>query len=72
MLTYAGKHGIFFPLSVKLALCVTTTIVISYLVYEYFEKYFMKMGKQKKVSSARDTGFVKQKGDMLKIKKNTF
>lgn len=33
----------------RLVLCVLATLVISFLVYTYFEKFFMKLGRGKKV-----------------------
>ena len=43
-----SKYFFHFPKSIILILSVISTLVISYFVYEYFEKYFMKMGSKKK------------------------
>jgi peptidoglycan/LPS O-acetylase OafA/YrhL len=40
-----SKYNFFFPGSARLILSVVSTLIISYYVYQYFEKYFMKLGK---------------------------
>ena len=47
-----GKHIFYFPLSVRLILLVLFTLVLSYYVYQYFEKFFMKLGHTKKNNPA--------------------
>ena len=39
------NHTIHFPESVRLILSIFLTMVVSYFIYEYFEKYFMKLGR---------------------------
>jgi peptidoglycan/LPS O-acetylase OafA/YrhL len=39
-----------YPVSVRLILSVLSTLVISYFVYQYFEKYFMKLGRRSKTN----------------------
>lgn len=46
------NHTFHFPESVRLILSVYFTLVIAYYTYEYFEKYFIKLGKQKKYNYA--------------------
>lgn len=43
-----GKHILIIPTSVRLPLSVLLTLILSYYVYQYFEKYFMKLGKSKR------------------------
>ncbi|MFO0361936.1 MAG: acyltransferase family protein [Flavobacteriales bacterium] len=38
-------HTFHFPESLRLVLSVIVTFVTSYFVYQYFEKYFMRLGK---------------------------
>lgn len=45
---YVGKHFFIVPLALKFGLCVLFTLVFSYFVYIYFEKYFMRLGQSKK------------------------
>ncbi len=40
------NHTFHFHESVRLILSVCITLVVAYFTYEYFEKYFMKLGKQ--------------------------
>lgn len=42
------NHTIDFSESVRLILSVSFTLVVSYFTYEFFEKYFMKIGKRVK------------------------
>ena len=43
-----NKYLFYVPLSARLILSVLLTLVLSYYVYQYFEKYFMKLGNTKK------------------------
>jgi exopolysaccharide production protein ExoZ len=47
-----GKYIFCFPVSARLILSVLLTLIISYYVYQYFEKYFMKLGRTNKNNSA--------------------
>lgn len=38
----------YFPESIRLVLSVLTTLIVSYFVYQYFEKYFMKLARTAK------------------------
>jgi peptidoglycan/LPS O-acetylase OafA/YrhL len=40
-----SKYIFYFPVSASLILSVLLTLIISYYVYQYFEKHFMKLGK---------------------------
>ncbi len=40
---FANEHGLPLPQSVRLVLSIIFSLVISYFVYRYFEKYFMRM-----------------------------
>jgi exopolysaccharide production protein ExoZ len=42
---FIGNHVYVFPESVRLLTAVGSTLLISYFVYQYFEKYFMKLGR---------------------------
>jgi peptidoglycan/LPS O-acetylase OafA/YrhL len=44
-LAICGKYLFKFPESVRLLSSVILTLIISYYVYQYFEKYFMKFGR---------------------------
>ena len=44
-LAICGKYLFNFPESVRLLSSVILTLIISYYVYQYFEKYFMKFGR---------------------------
>lgn len=37
---------------IKISLCITGTLLVSYFTYEYFEKYFMRIGRTNQKSSA--------------------
>lgn len=43
-----STHNLYFPTWVKLLLSVSVTLLSSYYVYQYFEKYFMRIGRSKK------------------------
>ena len=47
-----SKYICYFPVSARLILSVLSTLIISYLVYQYFEKYFMKLGRTNRNSPA--------------------
>lgn len=47
-MTLFSKYFFHFPLSVKLIISVLMTLIISYFVYQHFEKYFMKLGRTTK------------------------
>ncbi|MCS6824754.1 MAG: acyltransferase [Cytophagaceae bacterium] len=40
-----SKYIFYIPLSLRLILSVLSTLIFSYYVYQYFEKYFMKLGR---------------------------
>jgi peptidoglycan/LPS O-acetylase OafA/YrhL len=42
-----SKYIFYFPVSARLILSVLSTLIISYYVYQYFEKYFIKLAKTK-------------------------
>jgi exopolysaccharide production protein ExoZ len=47
-------NGVFYvPISAVLFLSILLTLVFSYFVYQYFEKYFMAFGRRRVVSSGR-------------------
>jgi len=39
-----GRYIFYFPVSARLLFSVLSTLIISYYVYQYFEKYFIKLG----------------------------
>jgi peptidoglycan/LPS O-acetylase OafA/YrhL len=43
-----SKYIFNFPISAKLILSVLSTLILSYYVYKYFEKYFMNLGRTSK------------------------
>lgn len=43
-----SKHVYSFPVFSKIVVSIVATIVLSYFVYEKFERYFMKMGQSRK------------------------
>lgn len=43
-----SKYIFYFPLSARLIISVVLTLAISYYVYQYFEKYFMRLGRTNK------------------------
>lgn len=47
-----SKYIFYFPLSARLILSVLLTLIISFYVYEYFEKYFMRIGRTTKNNPA--------------------
>ena len=49
VVTLAGKHA--FPISdgIKISISIIITLITSYVVYEYFEKYFMRLGREMKI-----------------------
>lgn len=48
------NHTIYFPESIRLILSISLTLVISYFTYQYFEKYFMKLGKRIKKTPKKE------------------
>jgi len=44
---YSNGHLYNFSSEVTLGLSISTTFIVSYLIYEYYEKYFMKIGRKK-------------------------
>jgi exopolysaccharide production protein ExoZ len=48
---FMGNHIYVFPESVRLLTAVASTLIISYFVYQYFEKYFMKLGRSKQTAA---------------------
>lgn len=40
-----SEYIFYFPVSARLILSVLSTLIISYYIYQYFEKYFMKLGR---------------------------
>jgi len=47
MIAYISQHVIKLPESVRFMSAVGITLVLSYFVYEYFEKFFIRLGKKK-------------------------
>jgi peptidoglycan/LPS O-acetylase OafA/YrhL len=47
-----SKYIFYFPVSARLILSVLLTLIISFYVYQYFEKYFMKIGRTNKNNPA--------------------
>jgi len=47
-----SKYIFYFPVSARLILSVILTLTISYYVYQYFEKYFMQLGRTKRNNPA--------------------
>jgi exopolysaccharide production protein ExoZ len=45
--TFCGNHFYVFPNWIQVVASIASTLVISYFVYHYFEKYFMKLGRSK-------------------------
>jgi len=45
-LTILGQYLFHFPESIRLIVSFISTLFLSYFVYQYFEKYFMKFGKK--------------------------
>lgn len=45
MVTLVGKHSWPIADSVKITASILITLITSYLVYTYFEKYFMRFGR---------------------------
>jgi exopolysaccharide production protein ExoZ len=46
--TYVRKNYFHYPESVNLIIAFVLTMYLSYLVYHYFEKYFMRLGQNRK------------------------
>jgi peptidoglycan/LPS O-acetylase OafA/YrhL len=46
-INYVREHFFQIPESVRFALAVILTLLISYFVYQYFEKFFIRLGKQR-------------------------
>jgi exopolysaccharide production protein ExoZ len=51
-INYVRAHFFAVPESMRFALAVALTLVISYFVYQYFEKYFIRLGKKRAVISS--------------------
>lgn len=49
---FFSKYIFYFPVSARLILSVLSTLIISYYVYQYFEKYFMNLGRTSKNNPA--------------------
>lgn len=45
-----NKYLLTIPVSIKASLSVIFTLIISYFTYQYFEKFFMKIGRKNKVT----------------------
>ncbi len=43
--TFCSNHLYHFPDFVQVGVSIISTLIVSYFVYEYFEKYFMKLGR---------------------------
>ncbi len=50
VVTLAGKRNFLVSDGIKIPASIIITLVTSYLVYEYFEKYFMRMGRPMKTA----------------------
>ena len=48
--TFCGNHFYVFPNWVQVLVSILSTLIISYFVYNYFEKYFMKLGRTSKAA----------------------
>jgi exopolysaccharide production protein ExoZ len=46
LFTLASNHSVHMPKLLQITLSITVTLIASYFVYEYFEKYFMKKGRE--------------------------
>ena len=46
LIAYLSKHVIHLPESVRFIVAIFLTLITSYFVYTYFEKYFVKLGKK--------------------------
>jgi len=51
LIGYLGTHNLYPPRYGKLFFSIAVTLVVSYYVYHYFEKYFMKLGHTKRIKS---------------------
>jgi len=51
-INYVRAHFFAVPESVRFLLAVVLTLVISYFVYQYFEKYFIRLGKKRAITSS--------------------
>lgn len=51
LIGYLGTHNLYPPRYGKLFFSIAVTLVVSYYVYHYFEKYFMKLGHTKRNKS---------------------
>ncbi len=51
----SASHFFTFPILFKLTVSAIATLILSYLVYEKFEKYFMKLGQPKKIAIGGET-----------------
>lgn len=47
-----SKYIFYFPISARMILSVISTLIISYYVYQHFEKYFIKLGKSNRNNTA--------------------
>jgi exopolysaccharide production protein ExoZ len=52
LVRFTSKNLFHFPDPIRLAISVASTLVISYFVYQHFEKFFMKWGRSKAVVPA--------------------
>ncbi len=50
-LTVTSKYLFYAPASFKIIISIISTLILSYIVYQRFEKYFMKFGKGNKIKS---------------------
>jgi peptidoglycan/LPS O-acetylase OafA/YrhL len=51
-LTVTSKYLFHTSASFKIIISIISTMILSYIVYQRFEKYFMKFGKDKKNQAA--------------------
>ena len=51
-INYVRAHFFPVPESLRFALAVVLTLFISYFVYQYFEKYFIRLGKKRAVATS--------------------
>ena len=48
VIAFVNKHIFHYPEYIRLIFSIILTLVISYFVYEYFEKFFMRLGRKTK------------------------
>lgn len=58
-----SKYLFHFPLTAKLILSVLLTLIISFYVFQYFEKYFMKIGRTNK--NTPSINWISKRGDSV-------